>query len=147
MLRSLPTLVAVLVALTGACSEGSSDPTAPPAEDVVLRVVVEGEVVADWTLAALEETVPFSELTIDGDTQNGPLLTEVLAASGVEDWVSGEVVGFGEGRVFEVALDLTADEINEGWILDVTNKGSLKLASADLPREQWVRDVGEINLP
>jgi len=147
MRRNIWAAVAVAIVLAGACSEESTGATDPPADDVVLRVVVEGEVAADWTLAALEEAVPFSEMTIDGDTQNGPLLSAVLAASGVDEWDSGEVLGFGEGRVFEVGLDISSSSINDGWILDVTNKGSLKLASVDLPRQQWVRDVGEINIP
>ena len=145
--RHLWAAVAVAIALAGACSGESTGATEPPGDDVVLRVVFEGEVAVDWTLAALEDAVPFSEMTIDGDTQNGPLLSAVLDASGVGEWESGEVVGFGEGRVFEVGLDISSSSINDGWILDVTNKGSLKLASEDLPREQWVRDVGEINLP
>ena len=147
MRRHIWAAVAVAIALAGACSGESTGATEPPGDDVVLRVVFEGEVAVDWTLAALEDAVPFSEMTIDGDTQNGPLLSAVLDASGVGEWESGEVVGFGEGRVFEVGLDISSSSINDGWILDVTNKGSLKLASEDLPREQWVRDVGEINLP
>jgi len=140
--------VALVVSLpAAACSDATTDPTEPPADGVVLRVIVDGEVAADWTLSALEEAVDFVELIADGDPQSGPLLTDVLAASGVSDWDSGEVVGFGEGRVFEVGLDISSDDVDEGWILDVTNKGSLKLASADLPREQWVRDVGEVILP
>lgn len=133
--------------LLNACSDDPAIGTAPPAPDVVLRVVMGGDVAADWTLAALEDQIPFSEATIDGDAQRGPSLVGVLAASGVGDWESGEVIGMGEGRVFEVGLDISASEVNEGWILDVTKQGTLKLASADLPREQWVRDVGEINLP
>lgn len=147
MRRHLWAVVAAAVAVAGACSDDSTGATEPPADDVVLRVVVDGEVAADWTLTTLEEMVPFIETTIDGDIQNGPLLSAVLDASGVESWDSGEVVGFGEGRVFEVGLDISSDEVDDGWVLDVTNKGTLKLASTELPREQWVRDVGEIILP
>ena len=143
------TLVLALVAsfAVSACSGGTTEDTEPPAEGVVLRVVVDGKVAVDWTLADLEADVPFVDLVIDGDEQNGPLLTAVLAASGVSEWESGEVIGMGEGRIFAVGLDISVAEINDGWIFDVTNKGSLKLASADLPREQWVRDVGEIAFP
>ena len=131
----------------GACSDGTTANTDPSAEDVVLRVVVDGEVTADWTLADLESAVPFVDLTIDGDEQSGPLLIAVLAASGVPEWESGEVIGMGEGRIFAVGLDISVSEVDDGWIFDVTNKGTLKLASADLPREQWVRDVGQITFP
>jgi hypothetical protein len=53
----------------------------------------------------------------------------------------------GEGRVYEVGLDISSSEVDDGWILDVTNKGTLKLAAVDLPRQNWVRDVGEIRFP
>jgi hypothetical protein len=109
----------LLAMVTGACSEGTIAAPEPPAEDVVLRVVVGGEVVTD----------------------------DVLDASGVGKWESGEVRGMGEGRVFEVGLDISFAEVDEGWIMDVTKQGTLKLASAALPRDQWVRDVGEISIP
>jgi hypothetical protein len=135
------------VMMVAACSDGATEATDPPAADVVLRVVADGEVAADWTLANLESAVEFTELNLDGDKQSGPLLLDVLNASGVREWDSAEVLGMGEGRVFEVALEINSADVDGGWILDVTKQGSLKLASADLPREQWVRDVGEIRIP
>ena len=141
---SLATVVAIVMA---ACSGGNATGTEAPAEDVVLRVVLDGEVTVDWTLAALEEQFAFTDLAIDGDTQSGPLLVDVLTASGVEQWTSGEVLGMGEGRVFEVSLPIASSDVDAGWVLDVTNQGTLKLAAAEIPREQWVRDVGEIRIP
>jgi hypothetical protein len=137
--------VVLLLLVGGGCSDNSAAEL--PAEGVVLRIVASGDVVADWTLADLEEQVPFTDLTIDGDPQSGPLLLEVLNASGVDEWESGEVIGMGEGRVFEVGLDISSAEVDDGWILDVTKQGTLKLASVELPRDKWVRDVGEINIP
>jgi hypothetical protein len=137
-------LGAVMIVAVG-CSE---DPAAePPADDVVLRVVVDGEVAADWTLVGLREQVAFADVAIDGDMQSGPRLLDVLAASGVDQWDAGQVIGLGEGRVFEVGLGITSAEVDDGWILDVTKQETLKLAAPELPREQWVRDVGEISIP
>jgi hypothetical protein len=141
----------VVLALMGACGGGeTADGPAElgsPAADVVVRVVVGDEVAADWTLAALEESVAFTEITIDGDSQNGPRLLDVFAASGVEEWETAQVIGMGEGRTFEVGLDIVAADVDQSWILDVTNRGTLKLAAEGLPRQQWVRDVGEIRIP
>ena len=136
----------LMVMLAGGCSEAVTGPDEAPAEDVVLRVVVGDAVVADWTLDELGDSVAFVEMTIDGDLQSGPLLLDVLEASGVDAWSAAQVVGFGEGRVFEVGLDIDAADVDGGWILDVNNRGRLKLAAAALPRSQWVRDVGEINV-
>ena len=135
------------VMLVAACADDATEATDPPAADVVLRVVADGEVLVDWTLTDLEAAVPSTELTVDGDKQSGPLLADVLEASGISEWSSGRVLGLGEGRVFEMELDIDAADVDGGWILDVTNKGTLKLASTELPRERWVRDVGEIRIP
>ncbi len=136
--------VAAMAIVVG-CSDDST--LEPPAADVVLRVVVDGEVTADWTLADLEDQLAFTEVTIDGDVQSGPLLQDVLAASGVEGWETAQVVGLGEGRAFAVGLDITAADVNDGWIFDVTRQGTLKLATPDRPRQEWVRDAGEIRIP
>jgi hypothetical protein len=137
--------VILLLLVGGACTDSAT--VEPPAEGVVLRIVANGDVAAEWTLTDLEEQVTFTDLTIDGDPQSGPLLLDVLNASGVEEWDSGEVIGMSEGRVFEVGLDISSSDVDEGWVLDVTKQGTLKLASAELPRDEWVRDVGEINIP
>lgn len=140
-------IVMSAVIVTAACSDGDSATTDPPAADVVLRITTNGEVAADWTLAELEAAVEYTDLTIDGNDQSGPLLLDVLEASGIDQWQSAEILGMGEGRVFEVTLEVNSADVDGGWILDVTKQGTLKLASAELPREQWVRDVGEIRIP
>ncbi len=151
MSRALRVIVlSAAIALAGGCTTDAGGGPAdldPPAADVVLRVIVAGEVAADWTLDDLRESVPFATVDVDGDSQNGPRLLEVMAASGVEGWQTAEVIGMGEGRTFEVGLDISPAEVDDGWILDVTNRGTLKLAAEGLPRSQWVRDVGEIRIP
>lgn len=140
-------LALVLVLVPVACSGGSAADLEPPADDVVLRVTVGGQVAADWTLPDLESEVPFVEETIDGDVQTGPLLLDVIEATGVGDWESAEVLGMSEGRVVAVSLEISAATVNESWILDLSKRGTFKLASPALPREKWVRDVGEISFP
>jgi hypothetical protein len=143
-------IIAVALLAAACSSDDSSEEDVvelPPAgEDVVLRVIIGGEIAADWTLETLDYNVPFRTLILDGDEQQGPLLIDVLAASGVVDWESMEVIGLGEGRSFEVNLFVNASEVNETWILDVSNQGTLKLAAENLPREKWVRDVAELRI-
>jgi hypothetical protein len=145
--RTLVILGVVVVLLVAACSDDGAGTLDPPAGDVVLRVVVDNAVARDWTLGDLEAEVPFAETVVEGDKQTGPLVVDVIAASGVEGWEKAEVLGMSEGRVIEVTLDIDAATIDDTWILDVTNRGTLKLAAPDLPRQQWVRDVGEIRFP
>jgi len=143
-------LLSAFLLVLGACGGGTPADTPavePPAADVVLRVIVDDRVAADWTLDALTKAVSSVELDIDGDAQSGPRLLDVLSASGVGDWKTARVFGMGEGRTVAVELDIASSDVDEGWVLDVTNRGTLKLAAAGLERQQWVRDVGEIRIP
>jgi len=146
MMRRAAALLAVGALLMAACAdEGTS--TDGEGAGVVLTVFVADEVAAEWTLEGLRSEVEFVTLTIDGDEQSGPRVLDVLAASGVTDWEIAEVLGKGESRSFDIGIEVRADDVGEGWVFDVTNRGTLKLAAADLPREQWVRDAGEIRIP
>lgn len=136
-----------LVLLAGACSDGGGTEADNGEPQIVLTVYMADEVVAEWTLEGLQAEVEFVTLTIDGDEQSGPRVLDVLTASGIADWETAEVLGKGEGRSFDIGIEINADEVDEEWVFDVTNRGTLKLAAADLPREQWVRDAGEIRIP
>ncbi len=144
-MRRLLVIVAAAALLFAGCSV--AEEVSSPGDDVVLRVVDGYAVARDWTLAELEAEVPFTEIVVDGDAQTGPQLVEVIAASGIDGWETGQVLGMGEGRVFEVGLDIYSSEVDETWVFDVTNRGTLKLAAPDLSREMWVRDVGELRFP
>lgn len=146
-MRVLPFLAVAFVALLAGCSDDASSVDEVPADEIVLRVVDEGAVARDWSLADLEADIEFVEIIVDGDSQRGPRLVDVISASGIDDWETGEVLGMSEGRVIEVTLDIDAATVDETWVFDVTNRGTLKLATPDLPRQQWVRDVGEIRFP
>ena len=114
---------------------------------VILTIYVADEPVAEWTLAELEEQLVFVTVELDGDEQHGPRVLDVIAASGVTDWRTAEILGKGEGRAFDIGIEATNVEIDDAWLFDITNRGTLKLAAPDLPREQWVRDAGEIRIP
>lgn len=139
-------LLALPAAGLAGCGDDDTATGTPIADDVVLRVSQGGEVLRDWTMEDLEASIPFTEIELEGSTQSGPLFLEVLAATGVASWETAEVIGLGEGRAFEVGLEISAAEVDEGWIFDVTNQGTLKLAADDIPKQQWVRDVKELAL-
>jgi hypothetical protein len=138
---------AALAVLMVGCSDDGTVTEDAPGDGVVLRVVDGGSVARDWTLSVLEAEVEFVEIAVDGDPQRGPRLVDVIAASGVAGWETGEVLGMSEGRVVEVTLEIDAATVDENWVFDVTNRGTLKLAAPELPRQEWVRDVGEIRFP
>jgi len=144
------TMALVPVLMAAACSDsGGGDGTGSESgpSGIVLTVVVADEVVSEWTLAELQEDLEFVALVLDGDEQIGPRLLDALEGSEVGDWQTAEVLGKGEGRSFDVGVEIAAADVDGGWLFDVTNRGTLKLVAADLPREQWVRDAGEIRIP
>jgi len=141
--------VALLVIGLGAagCGDDGGDVGVGAGADVILTIYVADESVAEWTLAELEAQLVFVTVELDGDEQNGPRVLDVIAASGVTDWRTAEILGKGEGRAFDIGIEATNVEIDDAWLFDITNRGTLKLAAPDLPREQWVRDAGEIRIP
>jgi hypothetical protein len=144
MRRAVLALAILSLALPGCSDDGEGS---SPSDDVVLRVVDGNTVARDWTLADLEAEIPFAEIVVDGDAQAGPRLVDVIAASGIDQWETGQVLGMSEGRVVTVELDIESSQVDETWVFDLTNRGTLKLASPDLQREKWVRDVGELRFP
>jgi hypothetical protein len=139
--------MAVLVAGCGADAGTGSLEEAGETGDVILTVYVADEAVAGWTLAEFETEFEQVTIVIDGDEQTGPRLIDVLDASGVGEWSRADVLGKGEGRSFDVAVAITAAEVDETWVLDFSKRGTVKLASPELPKERWVRDAGEIRIP
>lgn len=147
----------VAVVLSSVCSQGSGTTVAnsqlpaatseaAPAGAVLLTITRGGKVLHAWTLAGLRATVPFTQVTVDGEVQNGPLLRDVLAASAVGDWSHAVAIGKGPALASNVTVQIDASKIDHTWILDVTNRNTLKLAAAGLSRTDWARDVSEIRI-
>jgi hypothetical protein len=67
--------------------------------------------------------------------QTGPTVRSVLDKAGVAAVTQLRV----EGR--DPAQTLSGADLDGGPILDVTNRGTVKLAGADLTTDRWVRDV------
>lgn len=67
--------------------------------------------------------------------QKGPTVRAILAAAGATEVDRVRV----EGR--DPAQTLTAAELTDQVILNVTKRNTLKLSGTQLARERWVRDV------
>jgi hypothetical protein len=72
--------------------------------------------------------------------QKGPSVRTILDAAGVGDAIRVRV----EGR--DPAQTLTAAELDGQTILGFTKRRTLKLTGAKLTREQWVRDVTDLEV-
>lgn len=126
-MRIIIGVLAVLAVLTG-CSGGGA---------YTLAVTRGGTTLATFDLAALQG-MPQVHVSTPGTgndgSQDGPAVRTVLDRAGAGAAASVAVTGDEGTRTFTAAELATA-------VLDVTNRGTTKLAGADLPRERWVRNV------
>jgi len=122
-------IAAVLASALTACSSGTSAYT--------LSVTRGTTTLATFDLAALQ-ALPQVHVSTPGTgndgVQDGPAIRAVLDRAGAGAVTSVAVTG-DEGTLTFPAADLATA------VLDVTNRGTTKLAGADLPRERWVRNV------
>lgn len=65
-------------------------------------------------------------MTLEGRIQEGPLLLDVLRAAGVTTFTTVVLRG-SRGPVY--VNTVTADQVDDTFILDFTNHGSVKVAS------------------
>jgi hypothetical protein len=118
-----------------------ADEAAPPGYTVAL--LVDGEVVRRFTPSELS-SMPQSTITSDGKEQQGPSVLAVLEAAAIGDFARLEVRGMGlrdDGR-----LTLAVAQIDDGLLLDFSDRGTLKLVSPDLGWRERVRDVTELHV-
>jgi hypothetical protein len=71
--------------------------------------------------------------------QHGPQVRTVLARAGVRRFATLRASGPGVAQTFTVA------EIDDQVVLDLDNRGTVKLAGAHLAQDRWVRDLTELD--
>ncbi len=133
-------LVAVLALLllgvaVGACAGWSTDGRAP------LLVQQNGRVLNRFTLPQLQD-LPQIEIATPqsrgAQVQKGPTVRSILAAAGTAGVDAVRV----EGR--DPAQTLTAAELTDQVILNITKRKTLKLTGTQLGTDRWVRDVSTL---
>ena len=135
---SFSLLLFLLSTLLGACS-GSGQPPAPAGlptlpPQAILQVIRPDGKPTPFGLEDLKK-LPAVQMSIDGITQTGPLLSTLLAAAGVTDFT--EVTLTGGGATYR----LTRAQVNEQTMLDFNNRGMVKLASTLVAKDLWVKDI------
>lgn len=106
--------------------------------DESLVVAQDNRALAHFTLAQLQG-LPQVEITTPqsrgAQLQKGPTVRSVLDAAHAGGVISVRVDGRDPAQV------LTAAELTDDVILNVTKRHTLKLAGANLALDRWVRDV------
>ncbi len=127
----------VVLACAGLLGAGCAAPAS-----YALTVTRGGQQLARFDLAALQ-ALPQTRITTpgtgNGGEQDGPSVAAVLEKAGATTFTGVAVTGDEGTRTF------TAAEV-VGAVLDVTNRGTTKFASAALGQDRWVRNVTEVEV-
>jgi hypothetical protein len=139
-----------LLPLAGCAQETASQETgdAVKGEDVYsIQVYLNDTLKESLTLNDLLslEQVVLTTPEQDSD-QHGPTLPSVLKAAGIESFSELTVIGLSKGRVATAELTLSSNQVDETVVLDITNRGTTKLAGINIPSEDWIRDVSELRV-
>lgn len=144
MKKSLLQLLLVLSLLIPACSSNQpSGPKTPQAlqpttvSTALFQVVKPDGSKAGVTIEDLK-TLPLKQVTAEGKVEEGPGLLEVLNFAGITEFSEVTLTGTSSPAV------LTRAQVDENTILDLTNHGTVKLATTYIPKANWTKDVAEI---
>ena len=91
------------------------------------------------TIADLKN-LSLKHVTVEGKTEEGPGLLDVLYFAGVTDFEEVSLTGSSSPVI------LIHDQVDDNTILDLTNHGTVKLATTYIPKAQWTKDVTEITV-
>jgi hypothetical protein len=108
--------------------------TLPPKPDEALFQLVKADrTVVNFTVADLKK-LPFASIMVGAKPQEGPALLEVLNAAGVSDFRQVTVSGQG-------SVTLTKEQVTPQVVLDFANRGTVKIASPELPIPSPAKDI------
>jgi hypothetical protein len=156
------TLVALLTIVLSACGPAATptpaatapDATESPAADSpktpqalqptpvaeALFVVVKADGSSrGFTWDALK-ALPLANIQVKGKVEEGPKLMDILAAAGVTDFTAVTLTGSNG------SITLPREQVDDQTILDFTNRGTVKLASTYVPKDDWIKDITRIEV-
>ena len=148
--KSFLILLIIGLVLSGAvgCS-GESDEESPTEtngeETYSIKIYVNDKLTGSVTLEEIDSLDKVAFSTEDKD-EEGPILTDVLEFAGIEDFNKVTAVGMTKGRIASAELTLERDQIDDTVILDITNRGTTKLAGKNISSNDWIIDVSELRI-
>jgi len=108
-----------------------------------VRVTRQGRELAAYDIAALQ-AIGMKKVVVQGGSEEGPPLLDVLRKAGVTKFDSLTLLGMGQrdgGR-----LELSVSDVGPETVLDIAKRGTVKVAGPSIPREKRVRDLTEIQV-
>jgi hypothetical protein len=146
-MKRITTFLFLLALLIGACApaatempgEPTSIPTPMNTSEVLLQIILADGSTYDVTLDAAK-SLPLARITVEGKTEEGPKLLDILLLAGVSEF--NEVLIEGSSS----PCSLSSDQVDDNTILDFTNRGTLKLATTYVSKADWTKDVSKITV-
>ena len=137
--RALVGLGVALVLLVAAAWAAAS--LLAPKDRYEVRVLDGTRVLASYDV---DELKALGEVTIiaDGKSEQGPSLTRVLQDAGVASYSRLTIQGAGVRD--DGSIILSADQVADDVILDIANRGTVKVVGPDIPWDDRVRDITDI---
>lgn len=139
-------LLLVLSFLTAACSanqtQGPKTPQAlqPTAVSTALFQVIKPDGSKVGVTINDLKTLPLKQVIVDGKVEEGPGLLDVLRFAGITEFTEVALTGTSHPAM------LPREQVDDNTILDLTNHGTVKLATTYLPKADWTKDVAEIEV-
>lgn len=135
-------IVCILVTLGTACNKsgsGTASAHSPARADAVFEVTTPDGRSVPFSTNELRE-LPLTSIVVEGKAEEGPALVEVLRKAGVDEFNQVTLAGNG------ASLTLTREQVTSEVILDLTNRGTVKLAAPNVPKNDWVKDITRIKV-
>jgi hypothetical protein len=151
MKRNPSILLLIVLALTlSACAPAATQPAAdgPKTPQALQPTAVSGVlfqvILPDGTSVGITldhlKSLPLAQLTVDGKTEEGPKLMDILTLAGVTDFSEVSLTGS------SAPVTLTREQVDDNTILDFNNHGTLKLSTTYVPKADWTKDISTITV-
>ncbi|MGA2819362.1 MAG: hypothetical protein ABSF61_01685 [Anaerolineales bacterium] len=115
------------------------EPTSSASQSSVFQVIRPDGTSVPMSVTALR-ALTYQQITLSGNHEAGPSVTDVLSAAGVNDFSQVTVTGSGGA-----SITLTRDQLNNEVILSVNKTlGTAKLAAMTIPEPQWILNVNQV---
>ncbi|HSD83265.1 MAG TPA: hypothetical protein VLG46_05380 [Anaerolineae bacterium] len=142
-MASIPRWLTIIcvVALLAACSSSTTAPTSPaaaPAGADVLLQVIGPNGTRGFSLKDLQ-ALPTTTITVEGKSEDGPAVLEVLKAAGITDFKEVTISGSG-------SVTLSKEQVTAEVIFDFTNRGTVKFAATHIDKATWPKDITRIEV-
>jgi hypothetical protein len=110
----------------------------PPLPDgAVLQVVTSDGKATAFSLDQLA-ALPLASVTIEGKVEEGPRLLDILRAAGVSGFTQVILRG---SRGDNTTNTVTSAQVDSDFVLDFTNRGTVKVATPSIPKDNWAKDI------